>query len=306
MRKKKRSNWIITRRDFLKKSGLLVSGIPFSSALMTSKAKDARRKCRFGMVTDPHFANIETKGSRFYSESLEKMQEFVALMNEEKVDFIMELGDLVNGTEDGSTKHLEHIEAVYQEFNGPRYHVLGNHDLDSLSKEQYLSVVENTGIPNDLSFYSFDRHGLHFVVLDGTFTSDNTPYKAGNFHWTDANIPADQLNWLKADLRNTSYPTIVCIHQLLDSNGDDIKEVNINNAPEVRHVLNQHPQVLAVFQGHHHTGQYNQIENIHYYTLKAMVEGSGRQNSSYAIVDVFDDMTLSITGYRKAVTMDEL
>jgi hypothetical protein len=38
------------------------------------------------------------------------------------------------------------------------------------------------------------------------------------------------------------------------------------------------------------------------YTLKAMVDGSGNQNNSYAIVQVFDDGSISITGYRKAVS----
>jgi hypothetical protein len=33
-----------------------------------------------------------------------------------------------------------------------------------------------------------------------------------------------------------------------------------------------------------------------------MVDGSGSQNNSYAIVEVFDDGSISITGYRKAVT----
>jgi len=58
---------------------------------------------------------------------------------------------------------------------------------------------------------------------------------------------------------------------------------------------------MIVFQGHQHAGQYNLINNIHYYTLKAMVEGSGEQHNSYVIVELFDNLNLTISGYRKAV-----
>ena len=67
-------------------------------------------------------------------------------------------------------------------------------------------------------------------------------------------------------------------------------------------ILDNSSKTIAVFQGHNHNGDYSQIKGIHYYTLKAMVNGSGNQNNSYAIVEVFDDGSISITGYRKAVT----
>ena len=40
-------------------------------------------------------------------------------------------------------------------------------------------------------------------------------------------------------------------------------------------ILHASGKVLAVFQGHHHSGSYSNIAGIHYYTLKALVEGSG-------------------------------
>ena len=57
-----------------------------------------------------------------------------------------------------------------------------------------------------------------------------------------------------------------------------------------------------MFQGHNHAGHYSHIEGIHYYTLKAMVEGTGQENSSYAIVEVDDDHTAVVTGYRWALS----
>jgi hypothetical protein len=74
----------------------------------------------------------------------------------------------------------------------------------------------------------------------------------------------------------------------------------VKNVAKVRRLLESHPDVLTVFQGYQHQGQYSQVNNIHYYTLKAMVEGSGEENNSYAIVEILDNLTVMISGYRKA------
>ncbi len=58
----------------------------------------------------------------------------------------------------------------------------------------------------------------------------------------------------------------------------------------------------AGLQGHHHSGSYSNIAGIHYYTLKALVEGAGPENNSYAIAEVHPDGSITITGYRKAVS----
>lgn len=58
-------------------------------------------------------------------------------------------------------------------------------------------------------------------------------------------------------------------------------------------------QVLAVFQGHSHECSYKRIKNIHYCTLKAMVEGSGAVNNGYSTMDIFEDGTIQIKGFRK-------
>jgi alkaline phosphatase len=57
-----------------------------------------------------------------------------------------------------------------------------------------------------------------------------------------------------------------------------------------------------VFQGHQHSGGYSQIEGIHYYTLKAVVEGPGEEDNAYAVVEVRPDGRIIVTGYRKAVS----
>lgn len=297
-------HWVINRRDFLKASVATFGGLTVAPLSCTQQTTLGRRQgtARFGILTDSHYADADTIGSRYYRHSLDKLTECVELMNAQKVDFLLELGDFKDQNnppvEQRTITYLRAVEKVFQKFNGPTYHVLGNHDIDSISKEQFLNNVENTNIDPTKSYYSFDFNGVHFVVIDANYIADGTDYDHGNFNWTDANILPAELNWLRQDLATAHGPTIVFIHQLLDGTGS----VYVNNAVDIRQVLEQSGKVTAVFQGHHHEGSYSYIEGIHYYTLKAMVEGPGDENNSYAIVEIRPDQSINITGYRKAVS----
>ncbi|MHC4189794.1 MAG: metallophosphoesterase [Planctomycetota bacterium] len=295
-------DWIINRRVFLKASAASLAGLAVAplSCIPRVSSRSRPGTTRFGIVTDSHYADADTIGSRFYRHSLDKLTECVELMNTRKVDFLIELGDFKDqdnpAVEQRTISYLQAVEKIFQQFNGPTYHVLGNHDEDSISKKQFLTHIENTNVDSGRSYYSFDLNGLHFVVLDANYKADGTDYDHGNFDWTDANVPPAELAWLRDDLAAVNGPVIVFIHQLLDGIGDTY----VNNAEYVRRTLEQSGKVLAVFQGHHHPGSYNHIGEVHYYTLKALVEGPGPENNSYAIVEVQPDRSITITGYRKA------
>ena len=298
----KNTHWIITRRTFLKSSVASLAGLtalPISYAI-NGDSKARQRTARFGIVTDCHYADAEAQGTRFYRESLDKLSECAALMNTERVDFLIELGDFKDQDKPPAEKktlsYLQAVEKAFKRFNGPAYHALGNHDMDSISKMQFLKRVENTKIDSNRSYYSFDSNGLRYVVLDANYRTDGTDYNHGNFDWTDANIPSKELDWLRKDLAAAPGAVIVFIHQLLDGTGS----VYVKNAAQVRKILEASGKVLAVFQGHHHTGSYSNIAGIHYYTLKAVIEGHGLQNNSYAIAEVHQDGSITIAGYRKA------
>ena len=298
-----KQRWVITRRVFLKSSAAALASLVLTPISCTGPTSGRRRPetIRFGIVTDCHYADADNVGTRYYRHSLDKLGECVEAMNEQEVDFLVELGDFKDQdsppAEQKTLSYLQAVESVFCKFNGPTYHVLGNHDEDSLSKAQFLTNIKNTAIDSGRSFYSFDFNGVHFVVLDANYKSDGADYDHGNFDWTDANIPPAELQWLRRDLAASHGAVIVLVHQLLDGTGSHY----VKNAAEVRQILEQSSRILAVFQGHRHDGGYSLIEGIHYYTLKAVVEGPGPENNSYAIVEVRPDMSIAITGYRKAV-----
>jgi len=298
------NKWIITRRDFMKTTA--IAGVSSMTLTGCFKPSETKTNLRFGIVTDSHYADADMRDNRYYRESSDKMTECVELMNDQKVDFLIELGDFKDqdepAVEERTISHLKTIEQIFQKFNGPAYHVLGNHDVDSLSKEQFMENITNTGIKTKSTYYSFDRKGIHFIVLDANFLPDGTPYDHGNFVWNQTIIPQSELDWLAQDLNETKLPAIVFCHQQLGSNTGTCTQ----NAQEVRNILQKSGKVLASFDGHEHNGGYKFVEGIHYYTLKGVVVGSGMENNAYAIVEVLPDNNIIVTGYRKAESRDFL
>lgn len=294
------NNWTLSRRRFLGLAGTAASGLMFAPELFAQNAK--KPVIRFGMLSDVHYADREPAGERFYRQSLSKVKEAVDQMNHQNVDFLIELGDFkdqdTTPNEANTLNYLTNIESVFQKFEGPTYHVLGNHDMDGISKQQFLESVENTDIPSTKSYYSFNRKKIHFVVLDGNFTKEGKSYDHGNFSWEDASIPDEEISWLRNDLSQNKFPVIVFIHQMLDDS-KNVKQA-VQNAAEIRQILEQSEKVLCVLQGHVHEERYNLINGIHYYSVNAVVDGDGPENSAYMIVDVYKDGSLKIDGYRRA------
>jgi predicted phosphodiesterase len=257
---------------------------------------------RFGVVTDLHYADTDAAGTRSYRESDDKLAECVQVLNSKGAAFLVELGDFKDQDkapdETRTLKYLEAIESVFAGFKGPRYHVLGNHDMDSLSKAQFLAAAPNAGIVPNAARYTFLSSGVRFIVLDANHKSDGSDYDHGNFDWTDANIDAPQVAWLANTLGASAEPVIVLVHQQLDGTGD----YYVKNAAEVREVLEKSGKVIAVLQGHRHEGAFSAINGVPYFTFRGLVEGAGVWNSAYAIVDVMPDLEVRVWGYRRAET----
>ncbi|MFT5289146.1 MAG: Icc protein [Planctomycetota bacterium] len=197
---------------------------------------------RFGVITDVH--------QDVMHDAVERITSFTSTMKARGVDFVIQLGDFCQ-----PKPANDDFLAAWNSFEGSRHHVIGNHDMDGgFSREQ---VVAYYGMP--ASYYSFDTKGLHCIVLDG-----NDPGGASGGYARF--IGKEQLSWLRNDLEANPLPTIVFVHQPLDSSD------GVDNRAEVRGVLESakrmagHPGVIAVFSGHSHVDYSRLIKNI-YYTL---------------------------------------
>lgn len=260
-------------------------------------ADGSGRGLRFGLLTDLHYADKPSAGSRHYRRTPAKLAEAVERFAAEKPDFTVQLGDLIDAAADVGTEKrwLGTIHKQFSQIPGPRRHVLGNHCVDTLTKAEFLD-----GVGQEQSYFSFDAGGLHCVVLDACFRADGMAYGRGNSRWDEAHVPPAELDWLRSDLARTEQPTVVFAHQRLDGAGPH----HVRNAAAVRSILEASGRVSAVFQGHSHANDYRFRGGIHYATLAAMVEGAGPQDGGYAVADVTSDGSITVRGFRRQADLD--
>lgn len=249
-------------------------------------------RLKIGLVTDLHYADKDPAINRYYRETPEKLAEAAEKFGERRPSVIVELGDFIDSSRDVETdkRFLKRINEGFSAIADDRHYVLGNHCVETLTKDEFLG-----GVGQERSYYSFDRGGFHFVILDACFRSDLEPYGRENSDWRDANIPPDEVDWLREDLKATDKKTVVFIHQRLDVENN----YGVKNAPQVRSVLEDSGKVLAVLQGHYHRNDLKTIGGVPYCTLVAMIEGTGPENNGYSVLELAPDGSIRLEGFRK-------
>jgi len=205
------------------------------------------RSIRFGICADVHKDVMHDADHR--------LNVFVDRMNLQKVDFIIQLGDFCR-----PYAYNNGFMAVWNSFDGPQYHVLGNHDTDGgFAREQTVAYWK---IP--AKYYAFEKSGFHFIVLDGNDKTD--PLQSGYARY----IGEEQQQWLRRELANTPLPTIIFSHQSLEDKG------GIANGEAIRKMLEDANQaagrkkVIACFSGHHHIDYSREINGIYYIQINSM------------------------------------
>ncbi len=160
-----------------------------------------------------------------------------------KPDFVMTVGDMIEGPARDTTETIERWEeyiSLISCLSMPIWFTPGNNDIwDSSSETMYTRYI---GEP----YFSFDFSYLHFVILD-------------NSRWESSDeLPREQLNWLIHDLETEreDAKTLVFIHKPFWN------ETTAQGKPDTLHRLFHKFGVDAVFTGHYHvyfTGTYDDI-----------------------------------------------
>ena len=248
----------MTRRNFLQFSlgASTTMLLPFSAQ---SKESVTLPSVSFGLVADPHQDLLHDVEGR--------LEKFISAAKGNSIDFALQLGDFCN-----PKKENKAFMDIWNSYKGPKYHVLGNHDMDVASKEE---TMEYWGMPR--KYYSFDEKGYHFVVLDANYINQGgqyLDYKNSNFY-IDSQLRTwmnpEQLEWLEADLTTTKLPTIVFSHQSLASDLWGVK-----NRTKIQRILEKankeagFTKVIACFNGHNHIDFCRQLNGIYYIDINSM------------------------------------
>ena len=291
----------LNRRGFIKAVGGGVLGISLAGCI-ANKTTRTSRPFSFGVVADVQYADYPAVGNRHYLQSEWKLKQCVEDFNSRDLDFVVQLGDFI----DGGFANFDKMLDIYQRLKAPKYHVLGNHDFAATRGK----VLAKLGI--ERGYYDFAVNGWRFIVLDGNEISlyandrDSDEYKqaeamqlrlkeAGSANAVSYNgaLSARQRTWLEERLDKATKAgekVIVFCHF-------PVHPPNVHNLwgdSELVELFESYDCVAAYMNGHNHAGNYAKKNGIHYITFQAMVESPDR--NAYAIVEVYPDR-LKITGF---------
>jgi 3',5'-cyclic AMP phosphodiesterase CpdA len=254
----------------------------FAALVAVLFAGACKKAVPFGVVADVQYHPGDPLGTRYYSASLEKIEEALARFNQEKVQFVVNLGDTI----DHDFQSFSAVMPLFQILKAPVYHVLGNHDF-SVAPGETEKILPALGLKE--SYYAFSRGNWWFIMLNGfelrfPFPEDETLAKESDALYTrlraegkehaqrwNGGIGSEQLGFLERHLSQADETgkkaVVFCHFPVLPESGG-----NLWNDAEVVSLLGKHPSVKAYFCGHNHEGDYVFQDGIHYLTFQGMVE----------------------------------
>ena len=273
----------LSRRAFIG----TMSGALFGIRALGQEARNLPRsdgtQLRFGVIADAQYVDAETRGSRFYRNSLRKLKACVDDLNTQGLDFVIHLGDFI----DRDFQSFDAILPIYEKLRAPGYHVLGNHDY-AVASDKKAAVPAKLGLQN--AYYDFSIKGVRIVVLNGNdigmianpkgspnygkaqeFVRDLKARKAKNAVTWNGALGGEQLTWLRDTLADASRgkekALIFCHFPVFPKDVHDLWNDDL-----VLSILESHDCVAAYLNGHNHHGNYGVRKGIHYVTLQGMVE----------------------------------
>ncbi|MBX2875213.1 MAG: metallophosphoesterase [Saprospiraceae bacterium] len=242
------------RRAFVEFSTAGMGALLLPQPILNFTSYLPAEKLTFGIVADVHHGMIPDTQAR--------LESFIAAAQNRKVDFILQLGDFCH-PEEKSKPFLQ----TWNSFAGPKYHVLGNHDMDLGSKAQIMDLWEM-----ESNYYAFVEKGIRFIVLDANFLYQDgefIPYDHGNFY-VDSTlrtfIDEEQIEWFEGEMAASDLPVIVISHQSLWHYQSGVK-----NRLNLQGIMEKHAdKVICCFNGHNHIDFHHVQNGIHYLEVNSM------------------------------------
>ncbi len=259
---------------------------------------------KIGVFADCQYCDCEPAGTRFYRNSLQKLDDCINQFNSNKeLDFIVGLGDLI----DRNISSFDSVNSILSKSKKEVYHVIGNHDL-SVEKSQFENVPGKLKL--NKTWYSITKKDWRFIFLNGndiTFHSNNNEIvkeaekitsklkdegKPNYYDW-NGGIGSTQMEWLKKELQKATDKkqkvAVFCHYPLLPFEAHALW-----NSEEALAVLSKFSCVKVYMNGHNHAGNYVFQDGIHFLNLKGMVETE--TENAFSII-TFSDENIEIEGY---------
>jgi manganese-dependent ADP-ribose/CDP-alcohol diphosphatase len=278
--------------------GLIGNIFPQNENSRTEKGSENAPVLKIGLIADPQYCDCEPAGTRFYRESLKRIPEALDTFNNLKVDFVMNLGDMIDKYENS----YDSVIKFYSKLKMPFYNLLGNHEFEDVSGDYLSTLLERYKMPD--FYYDFSYNNWRFIVLDGSELGEYSRYlhpdlleegdslwhsvkgKINDLPW-NGGISQRQQMWLKSRLAialGAQQNVIVFCHFPVYPESIDLTLWNRNQIIEI---LEKYPNVITYISGHYHEGGYGYKKGIHYVTQKAMVDTPDK--NSFAVLEICAD-----------------
>lgn len=246
---------------------------------------------RFLVFADLHYK----KG--MYAVNVQHLRQIMKRAYENHVDFVLHAGDFSNdycGSPEIVKNYLEN------EYGLSVYGVYGNHELESKNNSmeavtplltndaQIVWGTENGGIGDgSIGYYYFEKSGYRFVCVDTNYSYNEKTQAWEHNHTASWGAPAgnlypdslgpEQLKWLESVLMDGARQGISCVLVSHAGFADGrkcspdtdavqtlIRKVNGITAGTVKMCIN----------GHYHTNHLEMKENVLYFDVNAVINGS--------------------------------
>ncbi|KAL8140807.1 hypothetical protein V2J09_006828 [Rumex salicifolius] len=313
---------------------LLVDTMVLNNGFITAQGR--KPLFSFGVISDVQYADIPNGRSflgvpRYYRHSILVLQRAVQKWNNiENVNFAINFGDIVDGfcPKDQSLNTVKKVVSEFEKFNGPVYHMIGNHCLYNLPRKDLLPLLKISSHNSGCAYYDFSpAPGYRFVVLDGYDVSaigwpqdhpstaealkllnEKNPNSDKNspdglvgpdrrFLKFNGGVGRKQLDWFDTVLQDATQlnqNVVVCCHLALDPNAGSFSAL-LWNYNEVTDIIHKYKCVKACLTGHDHKGGYTiDSYGIHHRVFEAALECPPSSNS-FGYIEAYEDK-LSLIG----------
>uniref|UniRef100_A0A0E0LQ02 Manganese-dependent ADP-ribose/CDP-alcohol diphosphatase n=1 Tax=Oryza punctata TaxID=4537 RepID=A0A0E0LQ02_ORYPU len=286
----------------------------------------------FGVIADVQYADIPDGRSflgvpRYYRHSISVLQRAVSTWNKQhNIKFSINFGDIIDGycPKDKSLWAVQKVLDEFEKFDGPTYHMFGNHCLYNLPRGKLVSLLKMP-TDSDRAYYDFSPcPEYRFVVLDAydfsalgwprdhpvtaeafKFLEEKNPNSDKNspdglvgvdrrFVMFNGGVGKEQLSWLNDVLQDASarrQNVIICSHLPMDPGSASFAAL-MWNYDEVMAIVRQYKCVKACFAGHDHKGGHSvDSHGIHHRTLEAALE-CPPGTSAFGHIEVYPDKLL--------------
>lgn len=231
---------------------------------------------RIGFVTDTQIQSSMQNGTRRLEKTFtDRLSYFLQQMAENfGPDFVITNGDVIEGTGIPSNQGKEEIrltKELFQKFSIPAYWVLGNHDVRSVTKEQWKDVLDG------YTHKAFLVKGYKIIILDSNFGVDGTDVVSGK-NYTRGNVGPSEIKWLKKELESPEQKIVFMHHPPLRGVGTTIAQKLLKNAMEVQQLFSE-GNVMAVVSGHIEDLYSQKINGVHYFVFPGLTKSPAYQGN---------------------------